>query len=145
MITKEHVDDFFKKRGDVVMYGENGNYLIYNAVNAVNKLGYWDFIRHARPNHGFVGSINSKVDEIYQELESDGHSAATFAMTLRIVQALSNEYVHNQKTEDICAICLSDIHDDKAILDCNHTYHLTCIEKQAAYNSRCPLCNRDTV
>ena len=45
-----------------------------------------------------------------------------------------------------CAICLESIEStDRIILECNHTFHLLCIDmlKNLHHQQRCPLCRED--
>ena len=40
-----------------------------------------------------------------------------------------------------CSICLKDINNnDKFITDCNHIFHIECINKWYKISHRCPLC-----
>jgi hypothetical protein len=147
MITTEQIDSYFKKDGDLNIFDTNVNYLVYNAATAVNKLGYWDLIKHLDPNNGFMFSGNNKIHEIHKELQSDGHSGATFALTLRTLQKIANDNIKDSNNE-LCVICSSECSNDKTILDCGHAYHTSCIKEW--YNSSCiekscPLCRKETI
>jgi hypothetical protein len=40
-----------------------------------------------------------------------------------------------------CSICLKDINNnDKFITNCNHIFHLKCINKWYKISDKCPLC-----
>lgn len=43
-----------------------------------------------------------------------------------------------------CSICLKDINDNnKFITDCNHIFHIECINKWYKISHRCPLCRHN--
>ena len=56
---------------------------------------------------------------------------------------ISIDSIDSNYETDKCSICLSDI--DKYIfveLDCNHKFHLKCLNKWAKKSNQCPLCKR---
>jgi len=64
---------------------------IQNALEAIKRLGLIDFIKNFNSYDGFMWSSDSRIDRIGNELISDGHSGASFALTLRKCQAILNE------------------------------------------------------
>ena len=56
---------------------------------------------------------------------------------------VDNFIFHIQPNDpDICAICLCDFEDNRAIYitKCNHVYHVECIETWFKKKYTCPLC-----
>ena len=48
-----------------------------------------------------------------------------------------------KKTEDSkCSICLQDNNKEKTILDCEHHFHVACIEKWKRRSDTCPICRK---
>ncbi len=149
-VLKVQVESYFKKHGDFTVYGSSANYLVYNGAEAINILGYWDFIKHMDPNNGFIFSGNQKVNEIHKLVEKNGHSATTFACTLRILQQIAKEFVEDDCRGEMCTVCCSDNYsNNKTILDCGHTFHCKCIEEWFKYATTCkvscPVCRQDTL
>lgn len=49
-----------------------------------------------------------------------------------------------EDTEQLCSICMDNIEPPNILsLECNHTYHATCIAQWFRKKSTCPLCRRD--
>lgn len=48
-------------------------------------------------------------------------------------------WAHVQKTEELCAICMSPLFDVN-MLCCGHMFHKRCITKWIKYKSTCPIC-----
>lgn len=44
-----------------------------------------------------------------------------------------------------CSICLSDISENKIILNCEHEFHFNCLNEWINRNNSCPLCRKTTV
>lgn len=42
---------------------------------------------------------------------------------------------------DICSICLEEL-NNYCITNCNHKYHLDCLNKSIKINYNCPLCRK---
>lgn len=43
-----------------------------------------------------------------------------------------------------CVICLEDIDNKKAILNCNHAFHKHCVLEWLNLQQKCPICRSDT-
>jgi len=43
-----------------------------------------------------------------------------------------------------CVICLEDIDNKKAILNCNHAFHKHCVLEWMNLQQKCPICRNDT-
>ena len=43
-----------------------------------------------------------------------------------------------------CVICLEDIDNKKAILNCNHAFHKHCVLEWMNLQQKCPICRDDT-
>ena len=61
---------------------------------------------------------------------------------------MSNRYTSTSSLSDECAFCLESINEyDYATLNCNHKYHLRCIQEWVNNTKKitklCPLCNID--
>ena len=49
-------------------------------------------------------------------------------------------YAENNIQSEICAICLDPMSDNLKTLQCNHTFHSSCINKWFTYTNTCPNC-----
>ena len=73
---------------------------IQNAYNYVNSNQLWDFFKTFEPDHdkGYMFSNHPTLVQISKALDSDGHSGASFALTMRNMQLIANNdwdtYVH---------------------------------------------------
>lgn len=62
----------------------------------------------------------------------------------RELEVEEKEYGEN-KTEEKCMICL-EIFEEKDIvgnIDCNHVFHINCLQEWGKRNPKCPLCKKD--
>ncbi|CAG9334291.1 unnamed protein product [Blepharisma stoltei] len=63
------------------------------------------------------------------------------------VQFPSIKWANLGKGSELCAICLDDFLPKSLIrmLDCDHYFHVNCIDEWASNNIRCPLCKQNMV
>mgnify|MGYP000974063115 CR=1 FL=1 len=60
---------------------------VLNAVRAIKDIDCAEYIKHFDDNStGFMWSTNETVYKLGKALENDGHSGASFACTMRLVQ-----------------------------------------------------------
>lgn len=67
-----------------------------------------------------------------------------------IIRGLSNKAIHflpitiDPPNDKLCAICCEDANqgDTWRILNCNHKFHVHCIDKWLRINSSCPMCRK---
>jgi hypothetical protein len=59
---------------------------VQNALAVIKELQLEEFIKNFDGNDGFMWSSDARVKEIGEKLEGDGHSGASFAITLRKCQ-----------------------------------------------------------
>tara|TARA_Y100000991_G_scaffold198169_1_gene169060 strand:- start:1370 stop:1849 length:480 start_codon:yes stop_codon:yes gene_type:complete len=59
---------------------------IQNALAVIKELQLEDFIKYFDGKDGFMWSSDSRIYQIGEKLEGDGHSGASFAFTLRECQ-----------------------------------------------------------
>lgn len=59
---------------------------IQNALAVIKELQLEDFIKYFDGKEGFMWSSDSRIYQIGEKLEGDGHSGASFAFTLRECQ-----------------------------------------------------------
>ena len=65
---------------------------IQNAMAVIKELQLEDFVKNFDDEKtGFMWSSDPRVHQIGEKLESDGHSGASFALTLRECQRRLNE------------------------------------------------------
>ena len=65
---------------------------IQNALAVIKELQLEDFVKNFGDEEtGFMWSSDPRVQQIGEKLESDGHSGASFALTLRECQRRLNE------------------------------------------------------
>jgi hypothetical protein len=118
--------------------------LVLNAVDAVNKLQLWHWVKTFEPSQGFMFGSDPNIEKLYIETDAVGHSAITFAFTIRFIQEMSNKFVKD-KEHILCSICLLDAEEDtgrKVTLECYHSFHKDCISR---VQGDCPLCRGKTI
>ena len=52
--------------------------------------------------------------------------------------------INNININNECCICLSNIDNNKVILNCNHFFHKNCILSWMDTRQNCPICRKDT-
>jgi hypothetical protein len=119
---------------------------IYNAADALNKLGLWEWVKTFEPAHGFMFIKDDEIiHKLSQEIESANHSGLTFAMTFRYLQKIAKELIKDMEHK-YCCICILDFDEDtntdNVTLECYHTFHKNCISQVF---TTCPLCRSDTI
>lgn len=70
--------------------------LVYNALVTIKKLKYVEYMKKFDDNSAeFMWSTNKKIYNLGKALKNDRHSGASFACTMRLVQAclMSHENV----------------------------------------------------
>ena len=67
-------------------------HVIQNAYTYVNNNNLWEFFKTYTPEHdkGYMFSKHPTLDQISTALDKDGHSAASFALTMRNMQLIAN-------------------------------------------------------
>jgi hypothetical protein len=67
---------------------ENIRRCVLKAYRAVKELNYLDFILNNDPpfNRGYTWWDCEEIKQISHKLENDGHSGASFALTLRLLR-----------------------------------------------------------
>ena len=71
----------------------NGDFFksIKNALNIIEeKPDLVDFIKNFDEEGGFMFCFDKRLFEIYNQLETDGHSGSSFALTMRCCQNILN-------------------------------------------------------
>ena len=65
---------------------------IQNAYNYIDSNNLWDFFKTYDPDHdkGFLFSSHPTLEQISTALHNDGHSGASFAITMRNMQLIAN-------------------------------------------------------
>jgi hypothetical protein len=54
----------------------------------------------------------------------------------------SKKYIYNNPT-DSCSICINEYKNSEIrLLDCNHFYHIHCIDEWLINNKNCPICRK---
>jgi hypothetical protein len=149
-ITDAQIKHHLETYGDFHLYRdpENANHLIYNGARALNKLKLWSWIRDLELNNGFFLSKNNHVHALAAELEPDGHSALSFAATMRKLQTIAGYYLNRNSASGIinyCSICLSEKNpNDRVLYECNHSFHNSCMKEYYKNTHQtemsCPLC-----
>jgi hypothetical protein len=76
-----------EQQAQVELYKSNDYKCIVNALKVIEKdQDLVDFIKNFNEEGGFMFSFDKRLFEIYKELDSDDHSASSFAITLRCCQ-----------------------------------------------------------
>jgi hypothetical protein len=76
-----------------VMQQINDNFFqsIFNALKVIEDKPYLvDFIKNFDEEGGFMFCFDKKLFEIYEQLETEGHSGSSFAITMRCCQHILN-------------------------------------------------------
>ena len=62
----------------------------------------------------------------------------------RELEVEEKEYGEN-KTEEKCMICLETFEEKDIVgnIDCNHVFHINCLQEWGKRNPKCPLCKKD--
>jgi hypothetical protein len=104
MNTLYAVWDYFTK--EIMTPDQVNNYMNYvgckesctiravqNAVEGVNKHQLWEWFRTYEPpaDKGFMLDSHPNVEIMAKETEKEGHSGASFAMTLRYIQTMARD------------------------------------------------------
>lgn len=140
-IPEKLVRSFLKKNKS----SKSMNKLVLNAVAAINKYNYWHFIKNYNPKFGYMYADNNFLTILNRELDSDGHSGCSFAITIRIVQKMINDEKLEFKCNNTCPICLLDIDNEEHFIytDCAHLYHKNCLDKWQHHT--CPTCRKNII
>ena len=59
---------------------------VQNALTVIKELQLEEFVKNFDGNNGFMWSSDKRVQDIGDRLKDDGHSGASFALTLRKCQ-----------------------------------------------------------
>jgi len=96
---KNYILSYYPKNIDhwkpFTVYNTDFRNCMNNMFNAVIKLKLIDWIIHFNPGDGgYCFSTNENVNKIDNEVNKDGHSGATFAYCLRIIEDIfkNNNY-----------------------------------------------------
>ncbi len=151
-VSTEQITKYLQQHGDLKVYGISANEYIFHGATALNKLGYWHWIKCFDPNKGFFMSENNHVANLATELDLDGHSCLTFACTMRILQQISKVFIEGDGPNETCTVCLSnEYNNNKTILECGHMFHEQCVISWFNYRliehgyKNCPLCRQNTL
>jgi hypothetical protein len=149
-ISIQQLNEYTEKYGEFKVYGESAGQLLFNGVNALNRLNLWHWIKCFDPNRGFCNSNNQYTIEIANALVTDGHTGVTFSLLLRTLQRISQLYIQDDGQNLVCSICGCDkyISGTKTILECGHMFHYVCINTwkgTVLANGRCPNCRKYTL
>jgi hypothetical protein len=54
-------------------------------------------------------------------------------------------YTDDNENKDACAVCQSEFQKEEKVttLDCDHTFHVSCIEEWGRYKAQCPMCRQE--
>lgn len=78
--------------------------MINNMMTAISQLGLEEFVTNFNDDGGFMWSQDKRVTDIgnHELVDSDGHSGASFAITLRHCQARLREKSKNANIDCCC-------------------------------------------
>lgn len=109
------------------------NYL-YLQAGLQRRLAYGEHIRQR--------TMGNSQDSYIHTLDDYWHNFDT-VNKLSVKQLVKNSKVRLSNNLQICVICQDDIHikEIERQLNCKHTFHVNCIERWLADNTKCPLCN----
>jgi hypothetical protein len=151
-ISIEQTFNYFKTNGDFKIYGDSSNNMILNAVNVINQLKYWYWIKFVDPKRGFITSKSKQMTEIMNLLKEDYHTGVTTGYMMRFLQMMAITLIDGDDNENTsCTICTSDCGLDlktKTILECGHVFHPNCIKNWYTFSNKCgscPNCRQDTL
>ena len=65
----------------------------------------------------------------------------------RVKRKQIKKYTTTETIDDVCSICLENLENNIIKLDCNHIYHIRCINMWIIYNNNieCPLCRTEII
>ena len=74
-----------------LMYSEHDAEMLNDAYDAITKCNLWDWFREFEPhaNEGFMFTSHPNLDILHSNLKYTGHSGASFAMTMRVMQLVA--------------------------------------------------------
>ena len=77
----------------VKVYGTDFRRCLLNAANAITNYELWDWLKNYNPEEGkgFMFSSDQNINLIGNALDSDGHSGATFAYTMRCMETIAKD------------------------------------------------------
>ena len=78
---------------EIKMYGGDFRHALHNLYIVIDEKELWDYIREnpPDPNKGYMFSDDNTISSIGndQRINQDGHSGATFAYAMRVMQRIS--------------------------------------------------------
>lgn len=85
----------------IQIYNRDWRPYIKNIYDCVEKNNLWDWIKEYDPKYGFMFSSHKNIQIIMndEKVSNDCHSCATFGITMRMVQRISNIGLFNFKCE----------------------------------------------
>jgi hypothetical protein len=97
-----------------------------------------DRIGAVRPPKRVFDAIKKylQIQRYRQNRLNDTNSATLFASTY------GSSVAHEHPSKEACAICLNELGMEYRFLDCNHTFHWSCVQqwKEVSNKDSCPLC-----
>ena len=121
------------------------------AINAINKLQLWQWIKEKQSMNGFIGDKDDNMINYTNEFfKNGGDGNCTFmAIILRHLQWFASNTILDNNPR-ICAICTDEDNFNKSLLDCGHIFHHSCLVEYSNSNSNlkdksCPLCRKNTI
>jgi 3-dehydroquinate dehydratase len=88
------------------------------------------------------GILNNTVNMSFTEYYNEDNG---IALSIKNINCYTVPYIFiDENSSSICVICQHKYikNDINRSLDCNHTFHLTCIDKWFENHNNCPLCNQ---
>jgi hypothetical protein len=74
-----------------IVYSEFESMMLRDAYKAISKCNLWEWIRTYSPekDKGFMFSEHPNLDRINKAMEFDGHSGASYAITMRVMESIA--------------------------------------------------------
>jgi hypothetical protein len=90
-VSKQQLASYFESNGNFRMYGRNANHMVFNAAEALNKMGLWYWIRSFEPKDGFVMSESVNVLKMSEAVQNDDHTSVSFPIMMRLLKKIAND------------------------------------------------------
>ena len=118
-----------------------------NYVSTVNKVRNFrrqlnEVRQHFRRETRFHSVVTTHLDQEYENLLL----LRDVITGLKVKDLLSNSKIKlNECETEYCSICFDRLKPLDIIreLNCEHSFHINCIEQWLSMNTRCPLCRKD--
>ena len=73
----------------IKVYNTDFRVSLQNMYNSITKNELWDWMKTFKPDEGFMFTNHPNINIISDDVYSDGHSGATFALAMRIMQDIA--------------------------------------------------------